>query len=69
MASWFSQIESCPRYLVSGTARGQTLEETIAYMEANVLGKYRCVLPEAQRAYEEKERFAREFLADLKANL
>jgi uncharacterized protein len=26
--------------LVSGTARGQSLEETIAYIEANVLGKY-----------------------------
>ena len=55
--------------LVTGTARGQTLEETISYIEQNILGKFKCYLPEAQEIYEEKEEFARDFLADLKGNL
>lgn len=55
--------------LVTGTARGQSLEETISYIEQNVLGKFICYLPEAQQVHEEKERFAEEFLADLKRNL
>lgn len=55
--------------LVTGTARGQTLEKSIQYLEANVLGKFRCYLPETQVLYEEKERFAREFIRDLKSSL
>ena len=55
--------------LVAGTARGQTLEETMCYIEERVLGQFRCSLPEAQRRYEEKERFARKFLADLRRSL
>lgn len=55
--------------LVTGTLRGQTLKETIAYLEEKVLGKFHCCLPECQERYEEKERFAREFLDDLKRNL
>jgi uncharacterized protein len=55
--------------LVTGTARGQTLEETISFFERNILGKFRCYLPEAQRIYEEKEKFARDYLADLKQDL
>lgn len=55
--------------LVTGTARGQSLEETISSIEKNTLGKYKCYLPEAQKIYEEKERFVKDFLADLKSNL
>jgi uncharacterized protein len=55
--------------LVTGTLRGQTLKETIAYIEQNVLGRFHCCLPESQELYEEKERFARDFLDDLKRNL
>ena len=55
--------------LVTGTARGQTIEETISYMERNILGKFKCYLPEAQKVYEEKERFAKDFIADLKGDL
>jgi uncharacterized protein len=55
--------------LVTGSARGQSLEETIAYLESHILGKHRCYLSEAQQMYEEKEKFAREFLNDLKNNL
>ncbi|WIG59400.1 MAG: hypothetical protein OJF49_002147 [Ktedonobacterales bacterium] len=55
--------------LVTGTARGQTLAATIRYIEERVLGQFACSLPEAQRLYAEKERCAREFLADLKRHL
>ncbi len=55
--------------LVTGTARGQSLEETLTYMEERVLGRFTCYLPEAQRLYAEKEAYARAFLDDLKAQL
>ena len=55
--------------LVTGTARGQSLEETISFIEQNLLGKFKCHLPEAQKIYEQKESFAREFLDDLRNNL
>ena len=55
--------------LVTGTARGQTLNETISYIERNILGKFKCYLPEAQKVYEDKEEFAKDFIADLKDNL
>jgi uncharacterized protein len=55
--------------LVTGAARGQTLEEINRFIEERILGKYACSLPEAQRLYEEKEEFARQFIEDLKTNL
>lgn len=55
--------------LITGTLRGQTLEETIEYIEKNILGKFTCYLPEAQNLYEDKEEFARRFLRDLKESL
>jgi uncharacterized protein len=55
--------------LVTGTLRGQTLEESIAYLEQNVIGKFRCCLPENQALYKEKERYAIDFLDDLKNHL
>jgi uncharacterized protein len=54
--------------LVTGAARGQTLEQTIDYFERNILGRFVCCLPEAQQKYEEQNRFAREVLTDLKQN-
>ncbi len=55
--------------LITGAIRGQTLEEIIHYIEKNLIGKFRCYLPEAQKIYKEKEKFAKEFLKDLKKNL
>jgi uncharacterized protein len=55
--------------LVTGTARGQTIDETIRFIEEQVLGRFRCALPKAQAAYEEKEAYARDFIADLKGHL
>jgi uncharacterized protein len=55
--------------LVTGTVRGQTIDQTIRFIEQQVLGRFRCALPEAQAAYEQKEAYARDFLADLKRHL
>jgi uncharacterized protein len=55
--------------LVTGTIKGQTLEETIGYIEKNIIGRFKCYLSEAQKIYKEKEEFAKEFLKDLKENL
>jgi len=55
--------------LITGALRNQSLKETIEYIEKNILGKYECYLPEAKKIYEEKERFAREFLKELKKDI
>lgn len=55
--------------LVTGTARGQSLEETLHYLEEKILGKFQCYLPELQRRYAEQEEYTRLFLQDLKNHL
>jgi len=52
--------------LITGALRGQTLQETIKYIENNLLGKFHCYLPEAKKLFKEKENFTREFLKELK---
>lgn len=37
--------------LITGTARGQNLEETLTYIENNILGKGKCYLEKAQSIY------------------
>ena len=55
--------------LVTGTSRGQTLEETLNHIENNLLGKFRCLTPSAQALYEEKEEFLRGFVEELREGL
>jgi len=55
--------------LITGSVRGQTLEETIKYVEDNVLGKGTCYLPKAKRIYCEQQEFAKAFIYDLKVDL
>jgi len=55
--------------LVVGTRRGQTLGETIEYIEKNVIGKYSCHFPSCAEAYQRKEEFARDFLVRLRVGL
>ncbi len=55
--------------LITGTLRGQSLAEIITFIEENVLGKFKCYLPKSKSLYEEKERFAREYIQDLKSNM
>ncbi|UUZ81129.1 hypothetical protein LJK88_41515 [Paenibacillus sp. P26] len=55
--------------LCTGTARGQSLEQTLDYMESRVLGKGQCCLPEAQTIYAEMQQFAGAFIQDLREGL
>jgi len=55
--------------LITGSVRGQTLEQSIKYIEDNVLGKGFCYLPEAQVIYIKQQEFAKGFICDLNEGL
>lgn len=55
--------------LITGSLRGQSLPETIAFIENNIIGNRSCYLPESTPLFKEAELFTREFLADLKNGL
>ncbi len=57
------------RCLVTGAVREYSLGEIIDYFEERIDGKFKCYLPETQKMYKEKEKFAREFFHDLKGSL
>jgi uncharacterized protein len=54
--------------LVTGSARGQSLAQTVAYFDAHV-GQHRCCLPENQRELERREAIAREYMGKLRAEI
>lgn len=51
--------------LITGSVRGQSLMETLQFMEKNVLGKNQCYLPETIPLCEEMNRYADEFYKEL----
>ena len=51
------------------SVRGQTLGQTIKYIEDNVLDKRACYLPEAQIIYSKQQKFAKDFIYDLNEGL
>lgn len=55
--------------LITGSVRGQTLKQTIEFIERNILDKGECYLPEAKKIYKEQQLFAKVFLSDLKEGL
>ncbi|OGY94846.1 MAG: hypothetical protein A2406_04555 [Candidatus Komeilibacteria bacterium RIFOXYC1_FULL_37_11] len=55
--------------LCTGVAIGKTLEESLQYLQEQVLGKFHCLLPEAQELYALKEAYANDFLHDLQNHL
>ena len=55
--------------LITGSVRGQTLRETLDYMEKNVLNQNKCYLPETIPLCEEMNAFANHFFADLKTGV
>lgn len=55
--------------LVTGSVRGQTLEETISYIENNIIDKGKCYLPEAELIYQEQQHYTKNFILDLKKGL
>ena len=55
--------------LITGSVRGQTLEQTIDYIEKNILEKGSCYLEESKLAYQQQQIFAKQFIKDLKEGL
>lgn len=55
--------------LVTGTARGQSLEETLDYMKNNILNKGQCYLPEAVEKYAEKQAYLKDFMESILKDL
>jgi len=55
--------------LITGSVRGQTLLETIEYIETNILDKSTCYLPETIPLLNEANLFAKEFLRELKSGI
>ena len=48
--------------LVVGTARGQSLEETLDYLNKNILNKGQCYLTEAREKYARKQEYLKDFM-------
>jgi len=51
--------------LITGSVRGQSLMDTLKYMEENVLDKNKCYLPETIPLCEEMNRYTNQFFQDL----
>ena len=55
--------------LITGSVRGQSLIDTLKYMEKNVLNKNKCYLPETIPLCEEMNHYTNDFFADLKEGI
>ena len=51
--------------LITGSVRGQSLEETLKYMKENVLDKNKCYLKETISLCDEMNKYANKFYQDL----
>jgi uncharacterized protein len=55
--------------LITGSLKGQSLQQTIDYIETNADKKGTCYLPESSSLRQQQHQFAQEFMRDLKAGL
>ncbi|MCM1991153.1 hypothetical protein [Oceanirhabdus seepicola] len=55
--------------LLVGTVIGQTLEETIEFIENNIFTNEECYLPESKALIRENHEYAREFIGYLKSEI
>lgn len=55
--------------LITGSVRGQSLIETLDFMEKNVLNQNKCYLPETIPLCDEMNLYTNEFFADLKEGI
>ncbi len=55
--------------LVTGTLRGQTLLETINYVEKNVLYNGDCYLPETKPIWKDSNKFAETYIKELRKEI
>jgi len=60
------QITKC---LITGSLRGQSLLETINYIETNILDKSVCYLPETLELFEQANQFTKYFISELKTEI
>lgn len=55
--------------LITGSVRGQSLIDTLDYMQKNVLNKNKCYLPETIPLCEEMNKYTNSFYEELKAGI
>lgn len=55
--------------LITGSVRGQSLQDTVEYMKKNVLDANRCYLPETTGLCDEMNEYARRFVCELEAGI
>lgn len=55
--------------LITGSVRGQSLNETLEFMEKHVLGMNKCYLPETTPLCDKMNRFTDEFFVKLKNDI
>lgn len=55
--------------LITGSVRGQSLNETLEFMEKHVLGMNKCYLPETIPLCDKMNRFTDEFFVKLKNDI
>ena len=55
--------------LITGSVRGQMLEQTIKYIENNILGKGICYFEKTQQIHKKAQEYTRQFLNQLKKEL
>lgn len=55
--------------LITGSVRGQSLTDTLKYMQKNVLDKNKCYLPETISLCEEMNRYTNSFFDELTAGI
>ena len=55
--------------LITGSVRGQSLAQTLAFMEKNVLGKNTCYLPETVPLCDEMNRYTDTFFREIKQGI
>jgi uncharacterized protein len=51
--------------LITGSVRGQSLEETLSFMQKNVLGANKCYLPETIKMCNEMNEYTEAFFNEL----
>ena len=63
------RLYSLTKCLVTGAARGQTLVETIHYIEENLIDKNQCFLPETIPLGQQANQYMKSFIKELKEGI
>ena len=55
--------------LITGSVRGQTLEETIKYIEKHILGEGICYFEKTRQIYKEAQEYTKDYITKLKCGI